>query len=224
MILKVITDTRAYNAAMKHLTREQLPRAQVATINAVARVVNSAQGTNIKKDFVLRNQYTMRSLKISEAKVRSSGAVGYAEVGSISPYLPLQEEGGQRRPVRGHKVPLPTMASRGGNWSRPILPRFRLGTGTMKRSMFILHPGTGAGNRKQILNRPGQKYGKYRLTHSAIFMRQGKKLYKIRLLNEPSYRVKPTHWHTAAVKKFGTRHLMETVFVREARKIIGATG
>lgn len=207
MILKVITDTREYNRAMAKLTKEQLPRVQVNTINAVARVVHSASEKNIREKMTIRNQYTMRSMRFSPAKVRSGGQAGYAETGSISPYLPLQETGGTVR-AKAQRVPIPTVSgARMGSKAKIIAPRFRM-------------------NRLGVLGSGGTKFFYAPFRKPGIFYRKGRgknaKLIMVRDLSRKSIKVKPTHWHTNAVKKFGTRSLMEQVFVREARKIIGA--
>ncbi len=209
--LQVKTDYRKYMLAMRRLRDDAAPKARAATINAVATAVHNKSGRNIQHDMILRNAYTLRSLKVSPAKVRGGGRVGYAEVGSISPYLPLQEAGGTRRPVRGRRVPVPTAASRGGNWRRPVLRRYAL-----KPGVRIARPGRRTGSKMFIL-RPGPI-----LQKPAIFTRPSKhKLIKVRFLHERSYRVRPTHWHTRAVKQFGKRHLMEQVYIREAKKRLG---
>jgi hypothetical protein len=48
-----------------------------------------------------------------------------------------------------------------------------------------------------------------------------RKLIKVRLLHERSYRVRPTRWHSSAVKQFGKQILMQQVFNREAKKRLG---
>ena len=169
----------------------------------------------LASEFTLRNQYTERSLRISLARVSSSGKAGYAKIGTVSPYLPLQERGGIRRPVRGRMVPVPTVAARLGNWRKPVPRRLALGPGVRfgqttrggkkgrgrARTFFVLPAGPG-------MRRP------------AVFLREGRSLTKIRTL-VPRYHLDATHWHTGPVRKYATHSLAAQVFIREARKELG---
>ena len=204
MIFRATTSTKEYKAAMGKLTKEQLPRVRVAAINVIARTVHSASERNLGQRMTLRNKYTVKSLRFSPAKVRSGGRVGYAETGTVSPYLPIQETGGTVRAKR-RKLAIPTLAARiGKSKQRVIASKMRM-------------------NKLGALNAKGGKFFYAPFHKPGIFYRPSKKrLVMVRDLSERSIRVKPTHWHTDAVKKFGTQHLMEAVFAREARKIIGA--
>ena len=196
---------------MNRVCKELLPKAQVATINRVAGVVHSRSIRNIKSMFTIRNVYTERSVKFSPAKVRSSGVAGYAITGSISPYLPLQETGGVVR-ARKKSIVGPTAFSRGGGHGKPVLPRYRLpkmGAIGMRKGRGRMQPARA----KFFILRPGS-----RLRQSAIFTREGGELIKVRYLRKRPYRVKATHWHSEAVKKYGNKRVMGQVFVQEAKK------
>lgn len=195
------TDYRAYQAALKRLTRDGFPKAMAATLNVTGRAVNSRSIRNVRERFTLRNTYTVRSIRFSPAKVRSSGKVGYSQTGSISPYLPTQEAGATIR-ARRRKIAIPTRAARtSGLKTKPVARRYRMNQiGRVGRgSKFFFLP----------LRKPG------------LFTRKGKRLIMIRDVSVHSYRLRPTHWHTDAVRKFGKRSVMEQVFVREAKKQLG---
>ncbi len=212
---------------MNRVCKELLPKAQVATINRVAGVVHSRSIRNVKSMFTIRNVYTERSIRFSPAKVRSSGVAGYAITGSISPYLDIQEKGGTVRAKRKYIVG-PTEFSRGGSHGSPIKRKYRL----PKMGSIATRKGGGrmqpAGAKFFIL-RPGRKSSgynvraksRYRLRQSAIFTRDRGKLIKVRYLRKKSYRLKATHWHTEAVKKYGNKRVMGQVFVQEAKKQLG---
>ena len=203
MIFRATMQDKAYQAALKSVTKAELPTARSAAINVVARAAHSQSERNIRAKMTLRNKYTLGSLKFYPSKVRSSGAAGYAETGTLSPYLPIQEEGGTVRAKRS-RVPVPTLASRSGNKQRVIASRFRL-------------------NKMGPLNRKGGKFFYAPFRKPGIYYRPSKKrLVMLRDLTARSIRVKPTHWHTDAVKKFGTQSMMAAAFVREAKKIIAA--
>jgi len=195
------TNVKDYQRALKELTKTGFPTAMVDTTNIAARAVHTKGERNIRQKLTLRNQYTMRSLKFSPAKVRSSGEAGYAQTGSVSPYLPIQETGGTVR-ARRRKIAIPTKAARVGG----------VKTGVVARRYRMNRIGkVGPGNKFFFMNtrKPG------------LYTRKGKRLIMIRDVSISRYRLKPTHWHGDAVKQFGKRSLMEQVFIREAQKQLG---
>jgi len=235
--ISITSDYKQYQRKLQRIAGA-FAETMAKTINITAHAVDNKSHRNLRTSMILRNQYTERSLRVSDARVKKSGGTGYAEVGSISPYLPLQEKGGIRRPKRGSRVPVPSRAARGGNWRRPILPRYRLKPGvsvshpgrrTKGSKFFILRPGRNPerGNVRHTMAKyrktgKGPRYGAYRLMAPAIFTRTGrKKLIKIRYLNEPYYRIHALKWHSRAVKQFGQERVMRQVFIREAKKRLG---
>jgi len=199
--IQVKTDVAKYTRQLRQV-QGALAATQVATVNAVATAVHNKSGRNLQSKMILRNQYTMRSLKLSKARVRSSGGAGYAEVGSVSPYLPLQETGGTRR-ARRSRLPIPTTGVRkGGSKRGVVLPGYRF-------------------NRMGKIGGKGAKFFYANLRKPGIYTRRGKRLIMARDISRRSVRIKPTHWHTDAVKQFGKRHVMEQVFIREAKKRLG---
>jgi len=194
-------NVKDYQRALKELTKTGFPTAMVATSNVTAKAVHSKSERNIKQKLTLRNPYTMRSLKLSLAKVRRSGEAGYAQVGSVSPYLPIQETGGTVR-ARRRAIAIPTKAARiGGVKTGVVAMRYR-----MRRIGKV-----GKGGKFFFL--PTRKPG--------LYTRKGKRLIMIRDISVHRYRLKPTHWHGDAVKQFGKRSLMEQIFIREAQKQLG---
>ena len=202
--IKVQVNAKELRRLQRALNPKLYAQAQVNALNAVARVVHTTGERNIKQKLIVRApRYTLGSLRMSPAKVRSSGAAGYAEVGSISPYLPLQETGGRVRPRRRGRLAVPTVAGRGGSWLRAIPPRLRVKAMRGQRRFFTLPAGP-------------------RLRQPGIFTRRGKRLLMVRGLGFGSVRVPASHWHTDAVKQFGKQHIINQVFIREARKLLGA--
>jgi len=194
-------NVRDYQRALDQLARDAFPKAMAATTNVTAKAVHSKSERNIKQKLTLRNPYTMRSLKLSLAKVRRSGEAGYAQVGSVSPYLPIQETGGTVR-ARRRAIAIPTKAARiGGVKTGVVAMRYR-----MRRIGKV-----GKGGKFFFL--PTRKPG--------LYTRKGKRLIMIRDISVHRYRLKPTHWHGDAVKQFGKRSLMEQIFIREAQKQLG---
>ncbi|MBE3065476.1 MAG: hypothetical protein IMZ69_10725 [Spirochaetes bacterium] len=221
-------------AAMQRISDTELPEAIAAGINRVAGGAALGQRVNLRQDFILRNQYTERSLAFYKANPKKNIDRINAIVGSRQPYLALQEEGGKRRPVRGGRVPVPTKRARGGNWRAPIQRRYTIRKGTKVgrgSKFFILRPGTNpsglntrhtlARYRRMIAKNPaytGRKNWMYRLTSPAIFKREDGDLVKVRLLDQPSYQLKGKHWHRDAVEKYGTQAFAQMAFIAEARR------
>lgn len=207
-MIYVQPQTKEWIRKLDRYTKGGLPRARVATVNALARASLSGQRRELDK-MILRNKYTEGSLRISLAKVRSSGQAGNAIIGTVSPYLPLQETGGIRRPVRGRAVPVPTQRARAGNWRKPIIrpyilgPKVQFGKRKKGGGGFFILPAGGR------MRRPGV------FTRTTVGH-----LVKVRTLL-PRFRLKATHWHTGPVRKYATHSLAAQVFVREAKKQLG---
>jgi hypothetical protein len=217
--VQVNSDYKKYLRQLRDLHDRRLPAAQAATLNAAVKAVDHHSHKLIRQKFILRNQYTERGLKVAEARVSGrTGRVGYAEVGSISPYMPLQETGGTVR-ARRRRIAIPTRAARGGSKQGIIRPRFRLnrmgGLNQPGSKFFTLYPAAG----------PYRRHGKMvspRLRKAGIFYRQSKrKILFVRDIESARIRVRPTRWHRESVEKFGKRSLLNQVFIREAKKQLG---
>jgi hypothetical protein len=217
-----------YMQALKAISDTELPEAIAAGINRIASGSALGQKMNLRNDFILRNQYTERSLVYYKANPKKDINRINAIVGSKQEYLALQEEGGTRKPKQGSRVPVPTIAARGGNWRAPIQRRFTIRKGTkvgQGSKFFILRPGSSPSglNTRHVLasfrkTGRGRKNWQYRLTSPAIFKREGGQLVKVRLLDQPSYRLRGRHWHLNAVTKYGTSTLLQVAFIAEAKR------
>jgi hypothetical protein len=199
-------------AALKRISDTELPAAIAAGINRIASGASLGQLNNLRADFILRNKYTERSLVYYKANPKTNINRINAIVGSKQPYLELQEKGGTRRPKMGSRVPVPTKAARGGNWRSPIQRKYTARKGPLSSKFFILRPGAGSTGMKRRIS--------YQLDSPAMFKRESGRLVKIRLLDQPSYRLRARRWHTDAVNKYGKLGLMQTAFIQEARRRI----
>jgi hypothetical protein len=201
-------------AALQRISDTELPEAIAAGINRIASGAAAAQRMNLRRDFILRNKYTEGSLAYYKANPKKDIARINAIVGSKQPYLALQETGGERRPVKGSRVPVPTMRARGGNWKAPIQRRYTPKPGALTSKFFVLGPATGK------VSPRAARAAAYRLQAPAIFKRDASGLVKVRLLNEPSYHLRARHWHTEAVNRYATMTNMQMAFMTEARRRI----
>ncbi len=218
-MFSIKTDVKGYIKKMDKISKELLPKAIVATVNTAARGSHARAIKNIEKDFTLRNEYTRESLMIWQSKYKKGRSIDRinAQVGSISPYLPIQETGGVIRAKR-RRIPVPTVFSRGGSKRSVIQKRFRL------RAM-----GQVAGFKQQYTKKGNKRRGKgfFFLPGKGghkpgIFIRRagGMQLRMVRDLSLRSYRLRPTRWHSKAVEYFSKRSTMERIFIHHAEKLL----
>lgn len=224
---RIMVDHAEWNANIHAALLRGFPEIIARTLNVHAGLAGMRQLQNLRKDFTLRNEYTEGSLHIG----KGAGSEGLywpasptvpiqrmnAVVGSKSPYLPLQETGGVAQ-AKGKSLAMPTLAGRGGDEKRPIPQFFRFrsmgqlggtrqkyttrGRRIRSKGFFILGPGP-------------------RLKEPAIFFREpgggGARLMKIRLIGRKSQRVRATHWHTEAVRHYGTWKGFNETYARVAK-------
>lgn len=201
-MISVRTETRRLEREVARFGREILPETVAASMNVVARAAHSRSLRNIRSSFTLRNRYTERSLKFWQAKPKRNISRINAVTGTISEYLPLQEAGGRVR-ARRRRIPIPTRAARvGRSRSRVVAARYRL-------------------NRIGEAGRGGVFIARSRSGKLGLFVRTGRRVIMIRDLSVASYRLEPTHWHTEATRKYGTKSMLQQVFIREARRRLG---
>lgn len=210
-LFRIMVDHAEWNANVNRAMLSGIPEVVAQVLNVHARLSGVRQLQNLRRDMTLRNDYTEKSLYIG----KGAGSDGLfwpavttvpinrmnAVVGSKSPYLPIQEKGG----VKQKAGSMPTVAGRGGDERSPIPNYFRLramgsiagGQGQLTakgrrrrgKGFFILNPGPVLKQRAIFFREPGNTYAQ---------------IQKIRLLGKRVQVVKPTHFHSEAVKYYGT--------------------
>ena len=204
----------------KQLSRVEgdLALAAAEMLNTVGGFAHAQSLKNIRKDFTIRNRYTEGSMRAYPVNYRKSNGA-FREVskmryitGTVSAYLPLQETGGTQR-AKKKAIAMPTLQGRGGSASRAI-PR-SLQLRTLGDRAFVLKPSASGA--------PRMRKGKpvpYTLDKAAIFVRKGRKLVKLRLVDEKTQKVKATRWHLSAMQKWGTWPQMQKAYTQAAKRII----
>lgn len=207
------TDTKKYMKAMRRLGNDALPNAVADTLNITADAVTKQQIRNAKKEFTIRTQFTLNSMKSGRAKPYKAlnKAIGtnmqrmFSRAGTFSKYLWKQENGGTFKGING-PVPIPTLNARTGKSNKKaIAKRYRLNKSTQLTDGNI--------DNDQFVGTINGKRGVYRR------MKKGK-LQMIRNLDSDSVRIKGTNFHQDAVDKLGTPRFVSAVFRREAKKEI----
>lgn len=187
-----------------------MPDVVSEALNRVGTVAHIQSIRNMRERFVLRNKYTEGSARYYPAKPKSKWERINVISGHISPYMDVQDSGGERKPKQGKKVAMPTLYSRAGSGTRKKLRRFNLGqhfNPNFLRSQFVGKPkgqGKNANKPSGIYERT-DKNTKIRMTHN--------------LANE-TWKVKRTRWHTDAMAKYARQDYINAVFIQEARRYL----
>jgi hypothetical protein len=116
-----------YKAALQRMAAEVYPQAIADTLNQVAGFAHYATAKNIRSRFTLRNRYTEGSLRFYKASPKAKIEKINAVTGSFSEYMVAQDAGGERRPKRGSRAPVVTLAARGGNPAKVVRKKYHAG-------------------------------------------------------------------------------------------------
>ena len=199
-------EMEGWRKSMRLFASQAVPNAVANTLNRTADLVKAAAVHNIKQDLTVRTPYTLNAVRVSPARPHPD-LRGYAVVGTANKYLPIQETGGT------HTEPkIPTLqGSRAGSKTTIIPARLRIPQLTAAMTGAPAHGSKGRRSKtsKPFVLNPRGKPG--------IFIRQGQRLIMLRDLSKHTTRIKPTHWFSRAVEKFGTFPVMHAIFVKELR-------
>jgi hypothetical protein len=204
-------EMQAWLKAMRMFSSTAMPNAVANTLNRTADLVKAGAVHNIRQDYVVRTPYTINSVRMSPARPKPNLS-GYAMVFTFNKYLPVQESGGTH-----HAPKIPTITgSRAGSKSTVIPPSLRL-----SRISPAMTAAPQKGQRKTKTSKPfvlNLRRG------PGIYVRRGKMLIMIRDLSKGIVRIKPTHWFTRAIDKFGTFAVMHAIFTKELKAQLARLG
>jgi len=192
---------REYRKKLEALGKDLFPKVIAETLNVVAGFAHAQSIKNSRSRFVNRNQYTERSIRYYKASPKGNWTRINAVTGSISPYMDLQDTGGVKRPKRGRRVPIATLAARGGKAASVVRKRYK--AGSLGPNQFVKIPKGGA--------KPMGVYERYA---------RNKRLKMIRNLEDESVRIVGKRWHTDAVSAYAKRSVVEAEFARQAKRYI----
>lgn len=201
-MFRMTVDAKKYEAALKKMGENALRKATARTLNAIAFGANKAQAANVRARMIVRTPYTEKSMRMYKASESKPISSQNAVVGSVSPYLPVQDSGGTVRGKSGH-MPVPTNALRGGDRKKRITAKMRMNQ----------------------LGELGKRGGKFFRIGTGIYYRKTKrKIIRVRDISRKSYKLKATRWHTDAVQKYASVSTISAVYIREAKKIMAELG
>ena len=202
-MMRITTNAREYLGELRKI-EGAMQRVTAATLTETAQAVTTRAERNIKCEMIVRTAYTTKSLRTYKASPSRPIARQDAVSGTVSEYLPIQDEGGTIK-ARKRRIAVPTNAVRGVNRRKRIPSRYRIDT--MGSRAFILRPASPV----KVLRRP------------ALFLRTSKRrIVKVRDLGARDYRLKARRWHSEAVERYGNWDYMSRVFARQARRYLGS--
>lgn len=203
--LKATMDSRALTGFNKAM-RSQVPYATACALTSVAKRAQAEIQKELPDRFVIRNTFTKSSIRIRRAE-KKDWPNCTAEVGTISPYMPLQEEGGTKSPTgKAFSIPKGIRKSekelvRRSKWPAKILdPNSRIpGGGRTKGARngvrktpkpFLLKEKSGVGVYVRVSKRGRAIKRLFRLTRSSV-------------------NVKARHWLEAPASRIVNAHLQD---------------
>lgn len=215
------------NAGLKRMRGQAVPNALRNTLNTAAFETRTIWRREIRSTFTLRNRFTEQSVRVEQAR----GSNMVATVGSVAPWMAVQEEGGTVRGKSGHKV-IPRAASAGQKAGAPrtrlVRGRFYLG------AIQVAHPALSGGRRQRnaiaiamarkqgknivLLTRPSGAKGLF------IIMSGGKRALKTRMLwdvSRSSVRVhaEPTLERSLTAVKPKLGHMLEAALTQQMQRL-----
>jgi hypothetical protein len=203
-------DTRSYMQAMRIIGRDALPRAVAAALNAPAEAITRESRRNVERRMIVRTRFTLNSIRQDRTARGRNFRTMHSRVGSISPYLAIQDEGGTIR-AQDQKIPIPTLQARTSRTiQRSIARRYRMnamGTFSVGSQFFMGRP---RGGRRTL----------------GIWERHrgGRRIRLIRNLEHRQVRIKPTRWYSDAVARYGTQQFIAAQFHRAAERELRRAG
>ena len=210
-------DIKALAKKLRALSSEEFSQATAAAINIVASSSNEQQKIVLASRFIIRNKYTIGSLKMFKASPKRDAEKIDAIVGSKSPYLDDQETGGTVRTRSGRPaVAMPTKSARRGNWSKSVTARLRMDK--------IKAIGRRRGGKMSPKGTPFFFLSGGSLKNTTLFERRGKKLIRVRVITRGPIKLKPTHWHTEAMAVHGNAATMAKEWGTEISKSLAKLG
>jgi phage gpG-like protein len=198
-MFKITSNSKQYLAALAKVPKA-MEKVTARTLSETARRARADAEANLKKEMIVRTQYTLRSVRFFKASESKPIARQNAVMGTVSDYLPVHDKGGVIR-ARKRKIAVPTNKIRGKDRKKKIPARYKLSTG---KPAFRLNPA-----------RPARA-----LARAALFVREGRGLVKLYDIEGRSYRVKGNRWHSSAVAKHGNYPAMAAVFKTEAERAL----
>jgi hypothetical protein len=144
--IRVISDIDRFTTNMDDAGKRQVPFALARALTWTAKDAQGDVRADLPKKFTLRNNFVSGGIKIVPARKGAPEAI----VGSITPFMQRQEEGGTKTGKGGHRIGIPVKVKRN---KRDIVPKSRWPAAVRGQpKTFVAKTGSGIG----ILRRVGR--------------------------------------------------------------------
>lgn len=204
------SEMQKYASALKTLGDDLLPEAVATALNAPANAIEKESRRNAKKRLIIRSAYSTNSLKQDRhARGRDISRM-FSRVGSTSDYL-WKHDAGHTERANKSRIPIPTLAARGGSTKNRISRRYAMNTiGNVdgKGGKFFLGKPRGGGRNSSL------PVGIYERTN------KNHRIKLIRNLSQSSVKIPATNFYSDAEKKYGTDEYIRAKFIATAEKLI----
>jgi len=164
---------KAAEAKLKTFARKSIPFATRNTLNKAASTTWQKARANVEAGFVLRNKFTIGSIRYESEKRELDIDKQETRVGSIADYMEEQEFGGVKVKRGKHGVPIPTSFAAGQDGQKP---RTRLPSRSNKLGRIQLTK-TGTINRRPKNTRQATLFAVYNAVATKkrfIYLRLGR--------------------------------------------------
>lgn len=201
-------ETKKYIHAMRFLSKEALPATVAETLNSTADAVAGQSKKNVQKRLIVRTKFTLNSIRQDRHARGNDIDRMFSRAGTISKYLPIQEEGGTVR-ADNRRIPIPTVqARRSRSLQKPISKPYRMNVLNIGGGRFFIGNPKGG-------NRPLGIWERYQ---------NKKRLRLIRNLESSQVQIRGENWFSDAVKKYGTAQFIRAQFLKIAKRRLSEYG
>lgn len=168
-------DSKRLEKTLKSMAKHGSKFATMQAMNGAAFDARKEAIKNVEKDFINRNPWTKRSIRVNKGNTRDL----QASVGSMQEYMAKQELGGTEKATGKHGIAIPTSYSSGeGENARP---RRKLPRRPNKLKNINLKNSTGRARGRKAQNVVKVKMAAKKGGNKVIFMntRKGKGLFRV---------------------------------------------
>ncbi|HET9954161.1 MAG TPA: hypothetical protein VFQ61_06640 [Polyangiaceae bacterium] len=144
MISVDLKDVEKLERDLQLFARKSLPYAASSAANNMAFTARKTWVSEIESTMVLRNRYTLNSLRVEKASPRGTVESIQAVLGSLAPYMAEQESGAAHQ--IGNRTAIPTSAAAGQQGAKPRTKPVRAPN---RLKAIALAPRSHKGPRKQ---------------------------------------------------------------------------
>lgn len=225
-----LRDADKFADDLRHFAPKAARQASAQALNRTARGAALFAKKNVSASFTTRNKWTLNSIKSTRTPLGRKIDKQFVLVGSIQPYMALQERGGSlSRTNKGRRI----TTAKGSREGLVAHPRRKLARGRFANRNIRLgrvsrartgSAGTRAKRQVEAARAKGQKFLYLDLGNdkAGIFQIQKRRIWMVHRIMDRPLRVKPKPWFKPAVDK--ARRLAPAIYRKELSAAIQRAG